>query len=75
MSDPNKYGTWQERILVDKTMGKHLFTVTNQEAMSKLPPEDFYDKMHWLLHIYGMQFNSTRLAVIDWLKQEVRDGE
>lgn len=44
--------------------------ITNQEAMSKLTPEEFYDKMYWLLHKYGCQFSSTRLAVIDWLKQE-----
>ena len=43
---------------------------TNQEAMCKLTPEEFYYKMYWLLHKYGCQFNSTELAVIDWLKQE-----
>lgn len=46
-------------------------SMTNQEAMCKLPPEEFYYKMHWLLHDYGCQFNSTRLAVINWLTQEV----
>ena len=44
--------------------------ITNQEAMSKLSPEEFYKKMHWLLFSYGCQFNSTELAVIEWLKQE-----
>lgn len=45
--------------------------LTNQVAMTRLSPEEFYNKMDWLLHRYGTQFNSTRLAVIDWLKQEV----
>ena len=44
--------------------------ITNQEAMGRLSPEEFYNKMYWLLHRYGVQFNSTELAVIDWLKQE-----
>lgn len=45
-------------------------TMTNQVAMSKLPPEEFYRKMYWLMFKYGCQFNNTELAVIDWLKQE-----
>ena len=45
-------------------------TMTNQEAMSKLSPEEFYRKMYWLMFQYGGQFNNTELAVIDWLKQE-----
>ena len=49
--------------------------MTNQEAMSKLSPEEFYLKMYWLMFNYGRQFSSTELAVIDWLKQEVKDGE
>ncbi len=46
--------------------------MTNQEAMCKLTPEEFYYKMNWLLHDYGCQFNSTRLAVIDWLQKEAK---
>ena len=49
--------------------------MTNQEAMARLSPEEFYNKMYWLLHRYGAQFSSTELAVIDWLKQEAKDGE
>lgn len=49
--------------------------ITNQEAMARLSPEEFYKKMHWLMFSYGCQFNSTELAVIDWLKQEVKEGE
>ena len=45
--------------------------MTNQQAMCSLSPEEFYDKMYWLMFKYGRQFNSTELAVIDWLKQEV----
>ena len=47
--------------------------MTNQEAMARLPPEEFYNKMYWLLHRYGAQFNSTELAVIDWLKREAEE--
>ena len=45
-------------------------TMTNQEAMSKLSPEEFYRKMYWLMFQYGCQFNNTELAIINWLKQE-----
>ena len=48
-------------------------TMTNQEAMARLSPEEFYYKMYWLLYKYGCQFNSTELAVIDWLKQEATE--
>lgn len=44
---------------------------TNQEAMTRLPPEEFYRKMYWLMFKYGCQFTNTELAVIEWLKQEV----
>lgn len=47
--------------------------MTNQAAMARLPPEEFYSKMYWLLHRYGAQFNSTELAVIDWLKREAEE--
>ena len=45
--------------------------MTNQQAMCSLSPEEFYDKMCWLMFKYGLQFNSTELAVIEWLKKEV----
>ena len=45
-------------------------SMTNQETMSKLSPEEFYRKMYWLMFHYGCQFNNTELAIIDWLKQE-----
>lgn len=35
-----------------------------------MSPEEFYDKMYWLMFKYGRQFSSTELAVIDWLKKE-----
>lgn len=44
--------------------------MTNQKAMCKLSPEEFWEKMMWLLHDYGRQYTSTELAVIEWLKQE-----
>ena len=47
--------------------------ITNQEAMSRLTPEEFYRKMYWLMFNYGRQFNSTELAVIEWLKQEAKE--
>lgn len=44
--------------------------ITNQEAMTRLSPEEFYRKMYWLMFKYGCQFTNTELAVIQWLKQE-----
>lgn len=33
-------------------------------------PEEIYDFLHWLLIDYGRQFTDSRLAVIEWLKEE-----
>lgn len=48
-------------------------SMTNQEAMIQLTLEEFYEKMDWLLHKYGTEYNSTRLAVIEWLKREAEE--
>ena len=45
--------------------------ITNQEVMARLSPEEFYQKMYWLMFKYGCQFTNTELAVIEWLKHEV----
>lgn len=44
--------------------------MTNQQRMCELTAEDFYAKMMWLLHSYGMRYTHTQLAVIDWLKSD-----
>lgn len=36
-------------------------------------PEEIYDFLHWLLIDYGRQFTDSRLAVIEWLKEERRE--
>lgn len=48
--------------------------ITNQETMCKLTPEEFYYKMKWLLFDYGARSNNSRLAIMDWLKEEATDG-
>lgn len=53
---------------------KNYSPITNQDAMARLSPEEFYQRMYWLLFSYGCQFNNTELAVIEWLKQEAEDG-
>ena len=47
--------------------------ITNQEAMARLTPEEFYQKMRYLMFSYGCQFNNTELAVIEWLKKEAEE--
>ena len=48
--------------------------MTNKEAMCKLPDEQFFAKIEWLLHEYGRNYIDTRMAVIDWLGQEAKHG-
>ena len=48
--------------------------MTNQEAMSKLSPEEFYKRMHWLITNYAFQFTDSRLAIIEWLQKENKDA-
>ena len=45
-------------------------SITNQQAMVNLSPEDFYNKLWWLWTVYGRGWTSSRLAIIDWLKGE-----
>lgn len=44
--------------------------MTNQEWMLGLNAEELYDVMDWVMHSYGKYDINTRLAVIDWLKEE-----
>ena len=39
-----------------------------EKALHGKTPEEQYLFINWLLHDYGNQFNSTELAVIDWLR-------
>lgn len=43
--------------------------MTNKEWMSTLTAEQFYDKMMWLVRVFGFRFTNTRLGIIEWLDQ------
>ncbi len=45
--------------------------MTNQEWLGTLSPETWWEVVwKYVIHNYGARFTDTRLAVIDWLKQE-----
>lgn len=44
--------------------------MTNQEWLATLSPEEWYQKIHWLYHVYGKQWTDTRSAILDWLVEE-----
>lgn len=44
--------------------------MNNQQKMCNLTPEEFWDKMMWLIKKYGARFNHSQLAVIEWLKSD-----
>ena len=45
--------------------------MTNQEWLGTLRPETWWDVVwDYVIHDYGMRYNHTQHAVIDWLKQE-----
>ena len=48
--------------------------MTNQEKLSTITAEEFYDKIMWLLHEYGKRYADSRLAIMEWLDSEVEDG-
>lgn len=47
--------------------------ITNQEKLSTITAEEFYDKIWWLLHEYGKRYTDSRLAIIEWLQAESED--
>lgn len=51
--------------------------MTNQEwyaeEMKKASPEAVYEWLGWLMYYYAKQYTDSRLAVIEWLKQEKED--
>ena len=49
--------------------------MTNQEKLSTITAEEFYDKIMWLLHEYGKYYTDSRLAIIEWLQAESKDKE
>lgn len=42
--------------------------MTNQEWLSSISPAECYKAMNWLLNVYGKQFTSTEVAIIQWLE-------
>lgn len=47
--------------------------MTNQEKLSTITAEEFFDKIMWLLHEYGKRYTDSRLAIIEWLQTESED--
>lgn len=45
------------------------------EQIKELPPEDVYDLLHYVLLNYAMRYTDSRLAVIEWLKEEAEERE
>jgi hypothetical protein len=46
--------------------------VTNKQAMVNLSDEAFFDKWHWLTHVYGKRHTDSRIAIIEWLGKEAK---
>lgn len=45
--------------------------MTNQEWLGTLSPETWWEVVwNYVIRNYGARYTDTRLAVIDWLKQE-----
>ena len=44
--------------------------MTNKEWLATLPKETWWEVVYeWLLHEYGMAWNNSRLAIMDWLEE------
>lgn len=44
--------------------------MTNQEWLSSISPAECYKVMDWLFNVYGKQFTSTEVAIMQWLEEE-----
>ena len=49
--------------------------MTNKEAMGNLSDAAFFDKWHWLTHVYGKGYTDSRIAIIEWLGREADDPD
>ena len=49
--------------------------MTNKEVMVNLSDEAFFDKLHWLTHVYGKGFTDSRIAIIKWLGKEAEEPD
>ena len=47
--------------------------MTNKQAMVNLSDEAFFDKWHWLTHVYGKRYTDSRIAIIEWLGKEAKE--
>lgn len=45
------------------------------EQIKELSPEDVYDLLHYVLLNYAMHYTDSRLAVIEWLKEDAEKAE
>ena len=48
--------------------------MTNQEYLSTLSPEDFAERIEWLWKEYGLNFQDTRKAIAEWLKEDYKNS-
>ena len=49
--------------------------MTNKEWLASLSAEQFYDEWIKVIKSYGIWYNNTRLAMIEWLEEEREDGK
>ena len=44
--------------------------MTNQEKLATITPEKCYEKMLWLITVYGKRFTQSNIGIIEWLQKE-----
>lgn len=49
--------------------------MTQKEYLSTLSSKDWYSRVSWLFHEFGMQYTNSPLAIIDFLDQEYKKVE
>lgn len=47
-----------------------LDNMSNEEWMSTLTAEQWYDVMMWLTHEFALRWTNSRLAIIEWLDEK-----
>ena len=74
-------GSEASQILIDAvkkgtplSKGKEVF-MTNQEWLSHISPEEWVRAIHWLYHDYGTRFADSESAIIQWLRQDIREEQ
>lgn len=60
----------RSKTFLQKDEGTFKKKITNQEKLSTLTAEEFYDKIIWLFHDYGKRYTNSRLSITEWLQAE-----